>query len=568
MGSGRRIVLFGFVSIMFDAVFQLAVPVVFARVLDALQRDPRAFVSQGWKVAVVQAVVVMVGFLACAYVGHTFTRRGAARWASRLRVVVFDHVQHLSADYFARNRVGEVASRINQDVERFELAMQQLQSLIWASVMMLVGVALIAWINIRVGAVALALLAVGATATVLVTPRQRRLSRQVRDEIGATSGALSELLGLNPLIKAYTGEQGAAAVVSRRTDDIRLRSERLIRNQYRFSDMLGAHTAFLAPFVLLFVGAWLVAGKALLLGDLVAIWALWQRGAGGLSSITINLPEVMSAWAAADRIADVLRETATVAERSHARPLRQKVAPISFDRVCFRYPEHRGTDVLRDLTFDVSAGERVALIGPSGAGKSTACQLLLRFYDVDSGSVTIAGHDVRDLQLRSLRKHVGIVFQDSVFFGGTLADNLRLGSPDADLAAMQAALEAAFAWDFVSKWPEGFDTQVGERGVRLSGGERQRLAVARLLLKDPAIVLLDEPTSALDAESEVAVMSAIERLVEGRTSLTVAHRMSTIRRADRILVLGAGRLVDHGSHDELYERCALYQSYCRQQSVA
>ena len=568
MGSGRRIVLFGFVSIMFDAVFQLAVPVVFARVLDALQRDPRAFVSQGWKVAVVQAVVVMVGFLACAYVGHTFTRRGAARWASRLRVVVFDHVQHLSADYFARNRVGEVASRINQDVERFELAMQQLQSLIWASVMMLVGVALIAWINIRVGAVALALLAVGATATVLVTPRQRRLSRQVRDEIGATSGALSELLGLNPLIKAYTGEQGAAAVVSRRTDDIRLRSERLIRNQYRFSDMLGAHTAFLAPFVLLFVGAWLVAGKALLLGDLVAIWALWQRGAGGLSSITINLPEVMSAWAAADRIADVLRETATVAERSHARPLRQKVAPIAFDGVCFRYPEHRGNDVLRDLTFDVSAGERVALIGPSGAGKSTACQLLLRFYDVDSGSVTIAGHDVRDLQLRSLRKHVGIVFQDSVFFGGTLADNLRLGSPDADLAAMQAALEAAFAWDFVSKWPEGFDTQVGERGVRLSGGERQRLAVARLLLKDPAIVLLDEPTSALDAESEVAVMSAIERLVEGRTSLTVAHRMSTIRRADRILVLGAGRLVDHGSHDELYERCALYQSYCRQQSVA
>lgn len=568
MGSGRRLVVVGLAAISLDAAFQSAVPAVFRSVLNDLQQDATAFVDHGWKSAALQALVVMLGFLVCAYIAHTFTLRGAARWANRLRVVMFDHVQHLSTDYFARNRVGEIAARINQDVERFEVALRQVMIVIWTSVMLILAVAFMAWIDLTVAAVAVALLAVGAIASALVLPRQRRLSREVRDGIGTTSGMLSELLGLNLLIKAYTGEGRTSELVSRHTDGIRVRSESLIQTQYRFSDLFAAHMAFLAPFVLLFVGAWRVEAGLLLVGDLFAIWAFWQRGAGALSQLTTNLPEVLAGLAAADRIADVLRESPTVAERPHARRLHDRAPSIAFDHVRFRYPEHHGTDVLHDLSFEVRAGERVAVVGPSGAGKSTLCQLLLRFYDVDGGSVSIAGHDVRDLQIKSLRDHVGIVFQESVFFAGTLADNLRLGSPDADVPAMRSALESAHAWDFVSRWPEGLDAQIGERGVRLSGGERQRLAIARLLLKDPAVVLLDEPTSALDAGSEVAVLSAIERLLEGRTSVTVAHRMATIREADRILVLGAGRLVDHGTHDELFERCELYQTYCRQQSVA
>jgi len=319
----------------------------------------------------------------------------------------------------------------------------------------------------------------------------------------------------------------------------------------------------------LFVSAWRAADGALLIGDVVAIWAFWQRASGALGALTVNLPELLAGLAAADRVADVLRETPTVAERAHAVPLTtHEPLAISFDHVSFRYPEHRGADVLSDLSFDVHPGERVALVGPSGAGKSTVCQLLLRFYDTDTGSVRVGGHDVRDLRLDSLRNHVGIMFQESVFFAGTLFDNLRLGSPDADEDAMRAALESAFAWEFVSTWPDGLDTRFGERGVRVSGGERQRLAIARVLLKNPAIVLLDEPTSALDASSEVAVLSAIERLLEGRTSLTVAHRMSTIRQADRIIVMGRGTVVDDGTHHDLMERCALYQTYCQHQSVA
>ncbi|MET0911279.1 MAG: ABC transporter ATP-binding protein [Ilumatobacteraceae bacterium] len=569
MGSARRMLVIGLVAICFDALFQSAVPAVFRTVLNELQEDPAAFVAQGWKRAAFEAVVVMFGFLVFAYIGHTFTLRGASRWANHLRVEVFDHVQHLSADYFARNHVGDLASRINQDVERFEIALRQLMVITWTIVMIVLAIVFIAWIDPVVALVAVGLFALGAIASALVLPRQRRLNREVRDEIGATSGVLSELLSLNPLIKAYTGERRATAQVAGQTDDIRDRSEHMIRLQYRFGDAFGAYMAFFAPFVLLFVSAWRAADGVLLIGDVVAIWAFWQRASGALSALTVNLPELLAGLAAADRVADVLRETPTVAERPNAvRLTTYEPLPISFDHVSFRYPEHRGTDVLHDLKFDVNAGERVALVGPSGAGKSTVCQLLLRFYDADAGAVRIGGHDVRDLRLDSLRDHVGIVFQESVFFAGTLFDNLRLGSPDADEAAMRVALESALAWDFVSTWPDGLDTRFGERGLRVSGGERQRLAIARVLLRDPAIVLLDEPTSALDAGSEVAVLSAIERLLEGRTSITVAHRMATIREADRIIVMGAGEVVDHGTHDDLLERCAVYQSYCRHQSVA
>jgi ATP-binding cassette subfamily B protein len=258
--------------------------------------------------------------------------------------------------------------------------------------------------------------------------------------------------------------------------------------------------------------------------------------------------------------------TSAVADRRGAPALVDPAGALAFDDVTFAYPGRR-QPVLDGFDLHVDAGTSVALVGPSGVGKSTVVQLLLRFYDPQRGRVAIDGHDLRDVRQESVRAAVGVVFQENVLLSGTVATNLRLARPDASDDEVVAALRAANAWDFVGAWEDGIHTAVGERGVAMSGGQRQRLAIARVMLKDPAIVVLDESTSALDAESERVVLGALERLLDGRTSLVIAHRIATVRRADEIVVLQAGAVGTRGSHEELLDTSPTYRSYCETQSV-
>jgi ABC-type multidrug transport system fused ATPase/permease subunit len=568
MGSGRRLVLAGFGLIVVDAFAQISAPAVFRIVLNDIQRDPDAFVDGGWRAPAGLATLVASTFLVAAYLAHTFTRRGAAHWANHLRCRLYEHIQLLSVDFARTWRVGDVAARINQDIERLELAVLQALAVIWSTVMLLAGIALIAWVSAWMAVSSLALLAVALAWTALVMPRLRRTSRSVRDEMGATSARVTELVGATPLIKSFNAEPHTAGAVARDSQRVLLGTEALARLQFRYSDLMGFHLAFVAPFVLLFAAAWRAAEGTLLIGDVVAVWAIWQRASGALTMVVNNVPELLSGLAAGERAAELLWERPTVVDRPHAPGLQVVAAAVSFDDVHFAYPGRPDHAVLQGLDLALSGGERVALVGPSGTGKSTVAQLLLRFYDPQTGAIRIDGQDLRSVDQSSLRAKVGVVFQDNVLIRGSLASNLRLANPDASDAELQATLEAAHAWEFVSRWPEGLETHVGDRGMLLSGGQRQRLAVARVMLKNPPIIVLDEATSALDAESERLVSAALDQLMSGRTSLVIAHRIATVRHADRIAVLEEGRVAAIGSHDELLSSSSTYSGYCRQQHIA
>jgi ABC-type multidrug transport system fused ATPase/permease subunit len=567
-GDGGRLLIAGYLLILVDAVAQSLTPAVFRVVLNRIQQDPDEFLRTGWQGPAAAAVAMAATFITAAYFAHTWTRRGAARWANDLRRTLYEHVQRLSIDFFHRSRAGDVAALISQDIERLELAVWQGLVLCWAVALLAISVGLIAWVDGGMALIALALLAVAVGWTLLVLPRLRRQSRDIRDELGRTSGTLAEMLGVNALLKAFNAEDDALGRVRRGTDRVRDGSERLARLQHRFADPLGFHLSFVAPFLLQFVGAWRTVSGTLQIGDVVAVWGFWLRGSSALTSVITTLPEVISGLAAAERAAELLEERPAVHDRPDAPALAVTRGAVTFDRVSFAYPGQRSRLVLDGFDLTIRPGRSVALVGPSGAGKSTVAQLLLRFFDPVDGRVTIDGHDLRDVTQSSVRAAVGVVFQESVLLSGSLARNLRLARPSATDEELREALEAANAWEFVRTWDQGLHTELGERGVLLSGGQRQRLAIARVMLKDPAIVVLDEATSALDAAGERLVLGALARLLAGRTSLVIAHRIATIRDADEIVVVEHGRVADSGTHTSLLRSSPTYRSYCRDQAVA
>ncbi|OHV32813.1 MULTISPECIES: ABC transporter ATP-binding protein [Pseudofrankia] len=567
-GDGGGLLVGGYLLILVDAVSQSLTPAVFRVVLNRIQRDPHQFVRAGWQGPALAAIAIAATFLVAAYLAHTWTRRGAARWANNLRRALYEHVQRLSMDFFHRSRVGDVAALINQDTERLELAVWQGLVLWWAVALLIISVGLIAWVDLWMALLALGLLAVAVVWTLLVLPRLRRHSRDIRDELGRTSGTLAEMLGVNALLKAFNAEDDALDQVRRGTERIRIGSETFARLQHRYADPLGFHLAFVAPFLLLFIGAWRTATGTLEIGDVVAVWGFWLRGSNALTQVMTTLPEVIAGLTASERTAELLHERPAVADRPHAPALAVTRGGVAFEQVSFAYPGRESRLVLNQFDLTIEPGQTTALVGPSGAGKSTVAQLLLRFFDPTDGRVTIDGHDLREVTQASVRAAVGVVFQDSVLLSGSLARNLRMARPTATDEEIISALEAANAWEFVRGWDSGIHTELGERGVTLSGGQRQRLAIARVMLKDPAIVVLDEATSALDATGERLVLGALDRLLADRTSLVIAHRIATIRKADQIVVVERGRVGDIGSHTSLLRSSSTYRSYCREQAVA
>jgi ABC-type multidrug transport system fused ATPase/permease subunit len=304
-------------------------------------------------------------------------------------------------------------------------------------------------------------------------------------------------------------------------------------------------------------GAYLVMQDLTTLGTVIAMRSLFGQVFSPTGQLFGMIGGIHRALASAERVYAFLDERPRVQENARARELQDARGTVSFEQVNFSYLN--GPPVLRDVSLAAQPGEIVALVGPSGAGKSTLVSLVARFYDPDAGRVLLDGVDVRDLLLASLRRQIGMVFQDSFLFASTIRENIAFGREGASEVEIVAAARAAHAWEFIERLPEGLDTLVGERGVKLSAGQKQRLAIARALLRDPRILILDEPTSALDARSESLLQSALDNLMRGRTTFVIAHRLATVQRADKILVLDGGRIVEHGTHVELLARRGLYR---------
>lgn len=566
--GGRAFLVIGLILGLVDAAAQACVPLFFRYALNLVQTDSAAFVEQGIVNMLLVGTAILVVFMPAAYYFHVLTMIGFMRFCRNLQVQLYRHVLRMSVDFFQRYQVGEINARLNTDVEAVANGAGFVMSLVWAPALLIYSFAMMLWIDVWLTLICAVMLVAIALLTLLAMPKLKEWNRGVRDASGEVSAVVTEYVGIFGLLKAYSREDFAAMRVETKSDDLLLQREKVARWQHAFTDSMQTLTRFVAPLIILFVGAWWITKGSLLAGDLAAFWGYWLQLSAVVQGLVFTFSGMMGSVAAMDRLCAFFQEQSLVKDPQEPLRIDDFQGGIELRDVHFRYPlaDNEEGPVLSGLNLTIRAGENVALVGPSGAGKSTLLTLILRFHDPDSGAVLVDGHDLREYLQKDLHEQMGIVLQESLFFSGTIGDNLRLARPDADEAAIWAALEAANAAAFVRALPQGLDSGLGERGAKLSGGQKQRLAIARLFLKDPKIVMFDEPTSALDAESEAHVKEAMKRLFVKRTSITVAHRLSTVKDADRIIVMDKGAIIAEGRHEALRESCPLYADFCSKQA--
>ncbi len=485
-----------------------------------------------------------------------------------LRTSLFAHLVGLSPAFFLRRKTGEITSRLTSDVSTVQsLVSNALAQFVNQSVTLVGGAAALLFINARLTLVMLAVVPAVIIGGAAFARRLRRLSRDFQDRVADANADAEEAIANIRIVQSFTAEEAERARYAAGIERAwRLALRRVqVRAWFVPSVILAM---FSGVTLVLWVGGRQVLAGALAPGDLIAFLLLTLFIAGSVATFTGLFAQLQEGLGASRRIFELLDEEPDLPVRSPPVPLPPRAREVRFDHVWFRYdadpggPEREasaGDWVLRDVDLVIRPGETVALVGPSGAGKSTMASLLPRFFDPQRGAVRLDGVDLRDADPRELRARVGLVPQETQLFSGTVADNVRYGRPDASDEEVRAAAAAANAVSFVRALPDGWDTVVGERGLRLSGGQRQRIAIARALLKDPSVLVLDEATSSLDSESEAAIQDALERLMLGRTSLVIAHRLSTVVNADRIAVLSAGRIVQIGRHDQLVAADGLYR---------
>ena len=543
------------------AAATLALPLALRSVIDGglMAADPGArvmalrehFVAL-FGVGVALGVFSALRFYMVSWLGERIT--------ADLRNAVYAHVVRQSPEFFETTQTGEVLSRLTTDTTLVQTVVGSSLSMGLRNMVMGVGaLAMLVITNPRVMLPVMGMLALIVLPSVYVGRRVRRLSRASQDRVADASAIAAEVLNAIPVVQSYTQQRRESARFEAAT-------ERAFDTAVRRTRVRSVLVAFIisATFGALLWGLY-QGTQAVLRGDITAghlgqtvLYVIVLVSSVAVLSEVYG--EVLRAAGATERLMELLHARSPVDEpaRPVALPAAQGGSSVRFDHVTFHYPSRPAQAALRDFSLDVRPGETVALVGPSGAGKSTVLQLLLRFYDAQQGVVSVDGVPVNAVPLDELRGRIGIVPQDSTVFSASAMDNIRYGRPDAGDDEVFAAARAAFADDFIRALPEGYATHLGERGVRLSGGQRQRISIARAMLKNPPLLLLDEATSALDAESERMVQAALEAAMQGRTTVVIAHRLATVLRADRIVVMEGGRILDEGTHAQLVARGGLY----------
>ncbi len=534
----------------------LAVPLAVRRMIDfGFAAENAEFIDAYFGMLILVALALAVASAMRYYLVITLGERVVAD----IRADVFDKVMSLSPAFFDRTMSGEIVSRLTADTTQIKSAVGASASIALRNLFMFIGAtAMMVWTSPTLSGMAVAVIPLLVLPLVAFGRAVRRRSRAAQDTLAGISAYATEAIGAVRTLQSFVAE--------RRAGD-RYRSGAM--EAYGIAKKATAARATLTAIVIFLVfsaivGVLWLGAQEVLAGHITAgslgqfvLYAVFAAGAlGELSQVW---GEVAQTAGAAERLSILAAEEPEVADPAHPVAFPAPAAgALAFHNVSFAYPADLERNVLDNVSFEVAPGRTVALVGPSGAGKTTVFQLLTRSYDVTSGSVAVDGVDVREASLRALREQIALVPQDTTILAASIADNIRIGRPDATDAEVIAAAEAARVTPFVNALPQKFETVVGERGITLSGGQRQRIAIARAVLKDAPILLLDEATSALDAESEALIQEALERLMVGRTTLVIAHRLATVVRADRILVLDEGRIVESGTHAELAGREGVY----------
>lgn len=577
----RRIIVFFVITLVFDALLVVAQPLLFRRIVDqGITPGNAAVVTTGALLLVVVALFDAILGL----IGRFWSAKIGEGLIYDLRSQVFGHVQRQPIAFFTRAQTGALVSRLNNDVigaqQAFTSTMSGVLGNLIALVTVLITMLFLSW---QITVAALLLLPIFLVPAKWMGRKLQSLTREQMQLNADMSTQMTERFNVAGalLVKLFgrpAEEDASFSGKAGRVRDIGVRIA--MANRYFFTAL--ALVAALATAMVYGVGGNLVITGAMTLGTLLALAGLLAQLYGPLTALSNVRVDVMTALVSFERVFEVLDLPPLVTEKPNAQSVPAGPVDVVFDDVTFSYPRAedvslaslesiaRGTSrqdgpVLRDVDFQLPAGQMLALVGPSGAGKTTITQLINRLYDTSSGSVRLAGTDVRDVTLESLHATVGTVTQDAHLFHDTILENLRYARPEATLDEIWKACDDANIGDMVRRLPDGLNTVVGDRGHRLSGGEKQRIAIARLLLKAPRVVVLDEATAHLDSESEAAVQRALATALVGRTSVVVAHRLSTIRQANQILVIEAGRVVQRGTHEELLAEGGLYADLYRTQ---
>jgi ATP-binding cassette, subfamily B, bacterial len=558
----RAMALAALAALTLTATVTLVLPIAVRRVVDGFAAGDAGRLDQYFAGALLLAALLALGTGARYYL---VTRLGE-RVVADIRRAMFDRLMGLSPAFFERMMSGEIVSRLTTDTTLILSVIGSSVSVALRNLLMLLGgIAMLLITSGKLTGLVLLIVPAVVVPIVVLGRRLRALSRDNQDWIAQSSGRAAEALGAVQTVQAFTRETETRAAFAGVTENAFASADRRMRTRALMT-IIVIFLVFAGIVGVLWVGARDVRDGMMSGGQLVQFVIYAVIVAGSVGSLSEIWGELQRAAGATERLVELLEATDPVQDPAQPVALpRPAKGAIVFDEVQFHYPSRPDAPALEGVDLVVSPGETVALVGPSGAGKSTVLTLLQRFYDPQAGRITLDGIDLRAMARADFRAAMALVPQDPVIFAASARENIRFGRPEASDAEIEAAARAAAAHDFIMALPEGYDSQLGERGVMLSGGQKQRIAIARAILRDAPVLLLDEATSALDAESERAVQAAFARLSEGRTTLVVAHRLATVKRADRIVVFDQGRIVAQGTHDALVAEGGLYARLARLQ---
>ena len=549
----KKGIAFAFLCLVVTSVITLVLPLLVRNMINVVvvEKNAAALNSLTLDIIAVIAFQMLFGITQNYILGFVGNRMTAD-----FRMELFNHIQSLSLRFFQERRVGEIISRMSNDISVIQKALVSIPvAVLRQSITLVGGLAIVFYLNWKLTGLILIVLPPLMLFARIFGKRLRTLAGQVQDQLARAMVVLEEVISSIKVVKSYNREAYE-----------KQRFEECIETAFEAEVKKVKVSAFFGPFVLfltflvsallVWYGGRQVMAGATTPGELAAFFLYAIIIAGPIGTFVRLYTQSQEALGAIRRVYEILDTKPLIRDPENPVIFDQVEGAIEFDHVSFGY--RKDVPVLKDVSLQVRPGEQVALVGPSGAGKSTVVQLVHRFFDVDAGTIRVDGHDIREIALKTFLNHVALVPQETLLFGGTIRENIMYGKLDATDEELDRAARSANAYDFIENLDQGYDTVVGEKGVKLSGGERQRIAIARALLKDPKILILDEATSSLDNQSEMLIQDALDHLMRGRTTLIIAHRLSTVHNADRIIVLDKGRVVETGNHKELMASEGLY----------